>query len=282
VPPEDQVPAPSLQNATADSPLSQTTVLTAGVKLYTAIELPPPPPSVAVYPPAQPQGSPADVLAEFDLQVVPCKMQSKSPASTCVVADNRTYVAVYVPLSDGYSLTLSLVAPGAGATPEASGNTVVAAASAFLDAHQLVQTGPYGAPSTRQHANGTQDVVFDEEAPDSLDPLLGGQAVVTFDARGRLVALYIHWIDTSVGISVPEISFVGALDRVAHGYGFFYSTGSVPDSASTITTVGTLHVPVLDDGAVYYEPVYYFSGVNADGSTFHVYVSALDPAYLRR
>jgi hypothetical protein len=126
--------------------------------------------------------------------------------------------------------------------------------------------------------DGGKLVTFSEYSPDQM---VGAHANVTFNSRGVLVAADVQWVDASDGHVVPGISFQAAMDSVGAGNGLIHTAGAQPDATSTLTGTTILYVPVNGSNGTYYEPVYRFTGTTKTGSTFEVYVPAVDGAYLR-
>ena len=78
----------------------------------------------------------------------------------------------------------------------------------------------------------------------------------------------------------PGISAATALAQIADGEGLVWIDGAIPTDTASVTDTTILYVPVAGGGATYYEPVYQFSGRTLAGGLFHVYIPAVDPAYL--
>jgi hypothetical protein len=279
VPAADQFPAPSSQNATADSPLAQTVPLAAGAQFHIAISTPPAPGQVAVYRPLAQEGSLLDQLRVFGFALGTVRSQSESRLVVSVTAGGHSYLADYQPTSFGYHLKLTLTSPVSTTAPAVTGFDPESSARAFLSRYQLTVDGlqPDGVVT---QPDGIKVAQFSEYYPNKM---VGAYATVTFNAHDVLMGLDVQWVDTSVGPSAPGVPFTSALVNASAGNGLIHTGASTDLTGSTLSVTGTtiLYVQVSAPEGIYYEPVYQISGATASGSAFEIYVPVVDQGYLR-
>ncbi len=233
---------------------------------------------LAVYRPVSHPTPALDALAAFNFQVNKVvKSSGQTSLVALVTADNRTYTADYQARSFGYHLKLSLVSAVPASTEQQGSFDAVASANLFLNNHQLA--GDSAAPqctSAAAQAGGTAVVTCTENAGYLVT---GAGATFSFNALGVLTSLDIVWVDTSLAPAFEAIPFAQAVAIVQDGGALITTSGSYPQADTPISAVAVVYVPVTGSGGVYYEPVYQLSGMTATGSSFEIYVPALDPAH---
>jgi hypothetical protein len=271
-----QFPLPLASNALPDSPISRTVPLSPGVVLQNLAALPPAPSTLGVYQLQTQQYAARDLLDAFGLLPRVIKQQSGGAIVGLVSIGNRYYWSSFQLTAAGYSLQMTLVSALAGQSTPPPQFDAGSAARTFLVAHQLCNGLQPGGLVT--WPDGSTQVTFNEFATYQIT---GAYARVTFSPAGVLTAVDLQWVDTSVSTLAPGISAASALEQIADGLGLVWIDGAIPTASASVTGVTILYAPVTEDGIIYYEPVYQFSGTTPTGGQFRVYVPALDPAYLR-
>jgi hypothetical protein len=270
-----QFPFPLASDALADSPISRTVPLSPGVALQSLAALPPDPGTIGVYQlQAQPY-SPRDLLNAYNLVPSVIKHESNTSLVGLVNIENRYYWSSFRVTPVGYALKLTLVSILPNLPTQPLQFDAGSSARAFLVAHHLCDGMQLD--STTRLTDGSTQVNFSEIASYLI---VGAYARVTLSPTGVLTAVELRWVDTSVSSLVPGIPAATALAEVANGQGLVWIDGAIPGAPSSVTGVTILYVPVTEGADIYYEPVYQFTGRTPAGSTFYVYVPAIDRAYL--
>ena len=271
-------PLPLPANAGAGSPLAQTQPLTADIALHFAGAVSAAAPPLAVLTPVPHQIAVRELLQSYGF--TPLRPITNSDSLTSFSAQvnlaGHRYRASMTATTYGYHLLLQQAAPISSSVTPTGAFDAVAAATTFLHQHQLDATLAEDAANA---GPGGSIVHFATRIPYEV---YSGGATLVYSVEGILQSADIRLVDASAAFTIPAISEQAALAATGGGEGLVQvSDGSPLGGLSTVTGTALIYVPVGQQGALVFEPVYRFVGTNTDGSPFAIYVPALDRAYLK-